>query len=763
MTKQRSFWRQSRTSLLGVLLFAIAASLTATAAETKPRKEKSDEATEAHSGSAPKQRTVSLTFRQMGAWSSVKLRGVEGSQTLGFSIRADEIVVGAKLRIAYDYSPSLLPDLSHLRILLNERVAMVEALPQNKGVGNTREINLDPRLFGENNELRFNLIGHYTRQCEDPFHTSLWLTVSDLSRLELTLAPISGSNDLKNLPAPFFDSRDNMPLKLPFVFTSTPSFGTIKAAGIVASWFGLQAGSRGAQFPVHMNTLPDGNAVIFMQAGESIGGLRGGPGATVSVLQHPTNSLAKLLLVTGGNDEELARAARALALVSPTFTGQSVAVTKETDAAPRKPYDAPAWVPLDRPVRLGELARPTELRVQGYFPEVIRVNYRVPPDVFTWRTPGAPMKLKYRATRLPEHRNSSLAVGLNSSFLHTVALNEPYKKAVQLGGLMPVSTTNHTVREESLFVPPYTVGGRDQLQFTYAFEVIRDGECKNLPPNNLQGAIDPETTIDFSGFPQYAEMPNLGYFANIGYPYTRLADLSETAVVLPDRPNADELGLYMTLMGRMGEATGYPSIRHAVITAADVDKSSDRDLIVIGSSNSQMLMSKWGDLLPMIQINGERRVRAPAKSWLPTYRWDRPDDQSASVVKGSLSFVGNGSLAAIMGFESPLQASRSVVFLHADRPADLRKIADVLIDSERMSQIQGDFAIIDDKSVNFTKVSPTYTLGSLPAFSKLRWFFSDHPLLFAFIALTISALLAALGYRSLRRLMSKRFKKAPLA
>ena len=299
---ERTQW----ASLAAILLLGLSLLFTATSVESKSRvpkaerlkaaQEASDES-DARKGPA-KPRIVSFTFKQMGAWSAIKLRGVDGSQTLSFPIRADEVVVAAKLRIAYDYSPSLIPELSHLKVSLNERFATVLALPKDKGVGNTRDIDIDPRWFFDVNYLRFKLIGHYTRDCEDPFHSSLWLTLSDLGRLELTLAPLSTVNDLKNLPAPFFDKRDNVPLSLPFVFASNPSLGTLKAAGVLASWFGLQAGTRGAQFPVLINNLPEGNAVVFLQTGKTFEGLKGTSASTVSIQPHPSNPLAKLLLMT---------------------------------------------------------------------------------------------------------------------------------------------------------------------------------------------------------------------------------------------------------------------------------------------------------------------------------------------------------------------------------------------------------------------------------------------------------------------------------
>lgn len=702
----------------------------------------------------------------MGAWSSVKLRGIDGSQTLGFSMRADEMVVGATLRIAYDYSPALLADLSHLRIFLNERLVTVEGLPENRNVANTRDIPLDPRLFGDVNELRFNLIGHYSRQCEDPFHSALWLTLSDLGRLDLVLAPVALASDLKNLPAPFLDRRDPLPLKLPFVLAAAPDAATVQAAGVVASWFGMQAGTRGASFPVVLDALPPGNAIVFIKGSGSMAGIKAAPGATISIQPHPTNPNARLLVIGGANDAELARATRAMVLVNPTLAGQSVTVGQEVEAAPRKPYDAPAWMPTDRPVRFGELARPGDLQVRGYFPDVVRVNYRLPPDLFTWRSPGAPMKLRHRASHLPLQRNSTLGINLNNDFIQTLALDGPQPETIQPGARNLLEPIAPAMRQDWLYLPPHAVRGREQLQLAYAFDIPRESECRNLQPDTLQGAIDPESTLDFSAFPHYALLPNLAHFANLGFPFTRMADLSETAVVLPDASNADELGLYLTLMGRMGEATGYPALRHAVVRASEVERMVGRDLIVIGSAERQSLMSKWAERLPMVQANGVRAVRTPDSAWLPSYRWDRADERGARPLPtntGSVSLAQRGRLAAVMGFESPLQAERSVVVLYADVSADLRKIGDLLTDPERSGAIQGDFSIVDDQSVSNVMVGRTYHAGSLPLLGRVHWFFADYPLLFALSALVICLLLAALLYRIRRRIRSGTARKLPLS
>jgi cellulose synthase operon protein B len=705
----------------------------------------------------PSTRTVSLDLKQLGSWSALKLKGMDASKVLAFTVRTDEVVVAAKFSLNYDYSPSLIEELSHLQIHLNDRVVAIDGLPKGKNLGVKREVNLEVGAIRDYNELRFNFVGFASGKCGAGMNASLWLTISELSRLELTLAPKPLAPDLKHLPAPFYDKRDNQPVNLPFVFAANPSLGTIKAAGIVASWFGIQAGNRGAQFPSLLNEIPPSNAIVFLNGKEEVTGFKGVPGAVVSVQVNPNNPNARLLLINGSNDAELMRAAKAIALVHTSLSGKDAAIVSDAEMAPRQPYDAPAWVRTDKPVKFGEIAKPEDLRVKGFMPETIRVNYRLPPDLFTWRTAGVPMQLKYRATRLPGHKNSSLRVALNNTFIDAMALNEP----LQSGALNAKKQSgNNSVWETSLFLPPYAMSMRDQLQLSYSFDILKDGECPELAPDNLVAAIDAESTLDFSVFPKYAALPNLAYFSQLGFPFTRFADLSETAVVISERPSAPEITLYLSVLGRMGEATGLPSLQHSLVTASELSKTPDKDLIVIGTAQNQRLFADWANAMPMYVDNGIRRLREPDVSWRPSYRWEQQDTNIGNKPKGSISLSGSGSLATIMAFESPLKPTRSVVFLYADKPVDFKRITNVLTDPDLISSVQGDFVIANDKSAAHTTISPTYYLGSLPWQNKLKWFLADNPILVAFLALVLALLSAIIVYRPLKFLGAKVFKKA---
>src|SRR5450830_1551776 len=155
---------------------------------------------------------------------SASIRGMLGNSGVTFSIRADQVWTGAKLKINYAYSPSLIPQLSHINVMVNEQVAATIPVPtEQAGQNLQREVIIPPRLITEFNRLNLELIGHYTRDCEDPTHSSLWANVGNDSVLELTLTPIAQANDLALLPQPFFDRRDALPLALPMVFAGTPA------------------------------------------------------------------------------------------------------------------------------------------------------------------------------------------------------------------------------------------------------------------------------------------------------------------------------------------------------------------------------------------------------------------------------------------------------------------------------------------------------------------------------------------------------------
>jgi len=706
--------------------------------------------------------TRELTLTQLGLDYAIRLQGVSATVGIPFSVRADELVTSASLKLNYAYSPALIPELSHLRISVND--VIVTTLPVSRaeaGKPQTADIPIDRRLVTDFNRINIELVGHYTRECEDPAHSSLWATVDASSSLRLNVAPIRVTADLATLPLPFFDRRDVRRAVVPFVLGGASAPATLNAAGIVSSWFGALAGYRGAIFPVFRDEVPAGHAVVFATPETPVAGLTLPPvqGPTVTVIDHPRDPRYKLLLVLGRTAAELKTAASSLALNSRALTGTSATITAFQEPAARKPHDAPHWIASDRPVKLGELAPAGDFSVSGYTPNVVKVNLQLPPDLFNWRSRGIPLDLRYRYTPRVRPDQSTLNLNVNDSFIGSLPLraanrkDDPWWNRLATDWLPDGSLS----QRKEVMLPSLVMGSRSQLRLHYYFQPPA-GNCQTLL-ENVSGAIDPASTIDVSDFPHYIAMPELAAYANSGFPFTRLADLADTAVVLPDNAARNDIETYLGLMGQIGHATGYPALRVSVGSASGIDQWADKDLLVIGSLENQPLFTRWAAQMPL--------QRAPAGG--QQFRLGHWIENTLTLIEGSrqredlpssasdMTVIDNGTDAILAGFESPLQRGRSVVAV-VSNAATQPALLDALMTPGRLKQIQGSMSIVRGAQVSSLLSGETYFVGQLPWFARLQWILSRSPLLLAAMVLLVALLGAAASYASLQLRARKRLQ-----
>ena len=623
-------------------------------------------------------------------------------------------------------------------------------------------VEIPAHLITEFNRLSLQFVGHYSMSCEDPQHSSLWAKISNSSQLDIQVSPLSLPDDLAILPLPFFDRRDARQLSLPFVFATAPDNSTLEAAGALSSWFGAQASYRGAMFSSHFNQLPaSGNAVVLLSGPDA---LKLGPltlpaatGPTLTLMSNPNDANGKLLIITGRDGAELKRAATALVLGSQALSGSRVVIDHLDNVQPRKPYDAPNWLPTDRPVKLGELIAAKQLNVAGYNPGEITVPLNFPPDLFTWRDDGAPLDLKYRYTPQEKSSNSSFIVSFNDGLIQS--RNLPSQDKLDSGVLSALKTNDSLAREVRVRLPLNSVALQSRLQLRYMFDYIKQGECGDIIIDNMRGSVDPESTLDLSGYDHFMAMPNLGVFKDAGFPFTRLADLSQTAVVLPDNAGAADLDAYLTVLGRFGQSTGYPATGVQVMQAAQVAAAADKDLLVLASGANQPLLTQWADRLPAAGNDGQQRFEL---SDLPmrVRDWFSPDpDANQRKARLAMAFSGGQRSTYLTGFESPLKSGRSVVVIASDRPEGLIDATKALIGGEEYTQsIQGSLVVVRGKSIEALVADEQYYVGDLGPFKYVQWMLSRHVgWMFALTGLAI-LLLSGLAYVSLRARAKRRLE-----
>ncbi|KZR34440.1 cellulose synthase regulator BcsB [Enterobacter genomosp. S] len=703
-------------------------------------------------------RDVKLTFAQIAPPpGSMVLRGINPNGGIEFGMRSDEVVSKAMLNLEYTPSPSLLPVQSQLKVYLNDE--LMDVLPVTKeqlGKKTLAQVPINPLFITDFNRVRLEFVGHYRDVCENPANSTLWLDVGRNSSLQMTYQPLALKNDLSAFPVPFFDPRDNRPLNLPMVFAGSPDVTEQLAASIVASWFGSRSGWRGQSFPVMYDKMPDKNAIVFATNAKRPSFLRDHPAVkapTIEMITHPDNPYVKLLVVFGRDEKDLVQAAKGIAQGNILFRGNSVVVDEVKPLLARKPYDAPNWVRTDRAVTFGELKTYEEqLQSTGLEPSPVSLSLNLPPDLYLLRTNGIDINLNYRYTAPVTNDNSRMDISLNNQFLQSFSLtssqetNRLMLRLPVLQGLLDGKT--------DVSIPALKLGAINQLRFNFQYTNPMPGgtveNCITFQPVQNHVVIGDDSTIDFSKYYHFIAMPDLRAFANASFPFSRMADLSESIVVMPKAANEGQVATLLDTMGTIGAQTGLPAVNVTVTNDGSQIQNKDADIMVIGNIPDKLKDEKRVDLL--VQA-AQSWVNTPLRQTeFPSIMPDSGDRQAN--IRTTVS--STGPMAAIVGFQSPYNDQRSVIALLADSPRGYELLNTAMNDSGKRAAMYGSVSVIRESGVNSLRVGDVYYVGHLPWFERLWYALSNHPVLLAVLAALSVVLLAWVLWRLLRIISRRR-------
>jgi hypothetical protein len=323
--------------------------------------------------------------------------------------------------------------------------------------------------------------------------------------------------------------------------------------------------------------------------------------------------------------------------------------------------------------------------------------------------------------------------------------------------VLPFLDTGGAVDRQDITVPAFQLGANNQLQFRFEIVPANETRCRNMLMGS-QAAIDPDSTLDLRFIEHFAVLPNLAMYANSGFPFTRYADLAETAVILPDQPRAGDIATALTALGQFGAVTGTPGIRVLVLPSARAEEAHDRELLVVASADTPGLLQGWQRSLPAV-LGAQARSASPLALFAETgAEWFGGAAPRKHPGQGWAELRSAGPLGALMGFESPLQAGRSVVVLQATDEATLAQVRDVLLDPGKLARVQGDLVMVRGPQVDAYRVGNTYEVGSM-AWWRWIWFqLHQRPLLLVALAGLFGLLIALPIYRSLRLRAQQRLR-----
>jgi cellulose synthase (UDP-forming) len=522
----------------------------------------------------------------------------------------------------------------------------------------------------------------------------------------------------------------------------------MRAAGIIASWFGILNGSRPVRFPVSVGTIPTGNAIVIAENPGQIPDalLQGGPeisGATVAMRTNPSDPNSSVLLVSGDNPDELVRAASALVLNGNTWQGAQVSIQKLTLPAPLRVNDAPRWLSTERIGNIGQMAQtsgqagdPTgELQGDGSAP--MNLYLRLPPDLDFGDRQNLPFHLSYRYNAVPLASGSTLQVYVNGAFVSATPMPHTDKASAVLETVVPIPVVD---------LRPFS----NTVSLKFMFQVARHGNCENVAPPNLQGSILKDSYLDITGISHSAGLPNLELFANAGYPFTRKADLSDTSVVLPQQPSAGELEMFLTMMGHFGAQTGYPVLNVRVTDPAGISRDSADNYLIMGTVDDQPALKSLNGALP-VGVDEEGLHIHDTRGFLDRAAWWRTRGTDA-VQGGQPAAGGKPPDALVEEVQWPEGSGRSAVVIVLRTEESIPNFLSAFLKTSQSSDIAESVSVLHNGQFSSYRVgNDLYTVGEASALTPVVRILQAFPWMMAVVTVMCCFLMAVLLQARLRR------------
>lgn len=647
----------------------------------------------------------SVPLERLGLRSDALRYSTQASFGFPLNTRGDEVLTGIRLELELD--PERFPEeLAGIAVAVNgERAGRLSRAQ----LGPKARFEVDPHLVGAENHVSLELELGPEAPCRSRVPRGTWRLVKG-GAVELAVSPLPLENDLGLLPLPFFDRNVDAEAAIPVVFLGPVTPAAIRAGSLIAAWFGLHVDGK-RRFAVHLGELPESSAVVLL--GGAWPGLEvPGAGPRAAMLDHPRHprSPHKLLVIAGTDGGELEAAALAFAVGEAPLEGPWAALPAPPPPRPRRPYDAPRWFPADGVGRLEAIPGGRALVHQGLGDGALTLRFRMAPDLFSWPREHVRFELHHGQRVPPGVEVPRLEIEVNGQFVGT--LPPPRSPDGEL------ETRMLELRRDHLF-------GYNELRFF--IDAAGAEEACDVPSEaaQVQTHIAGSSVLELGTLPHFAPMPNLALFVDDGFPFTHLADLGETVIVIPDQPHASEVAAVLSFAAHAAEVTGVPGTRVTVLAASSAGprQLAGKDVLVIGSPGSQPLIGKSQRWAPL-ELGEVPTPRVPSiGAWVQKILGGESAHGELARARAALS--GGARHAFAFGFESPYSPGRSVVVIAASTPDRVPTLAELQGFAETRYPTN-DLLVLSGDARRLFRIGPTYEVGSLPVVTRLRWRLSEH-------------------------------------
>jgi len=700
---------------------------------------------------APTAALQTLTLKDMGVRDGIEMRGPHSYYSARFTLSHAQVPRQATFRLVYTIDPSLEMRTSTLRVALNGITisSFSPAADQIPSQGiSTVDIAISGDALVRNNLLTFEFTGSGVLQSEEKVKTQVYLRISNISTLEVSGERLPWENDLSQLPLPIFDGELQATTTVPIVFLAPPTPKALEAAGIVASWLGIQASAKPVHFTVSFGQIPVGNAILLANRPAELPAefkIPPGTGPLIALRSNPADAAGKVLVLAGQDDDQLLNAARSLAqtvhdpgtnAAHAALAGDTAQVAEVAMPQPRARDDAPRWLPVTRTAPLASCQTPDAYSSDGSTPVLLYLH--VPPDLYYGEVQTVTMHLHYRYNAAPVATGSALRVFVNGMLVNEIPLQPGSGYADgQRTILVPVASLR-----------PFG----NTVQFNFDFIRDKRKHAEGSDAVALDGKILCNSSIDLHGLSLWATMPNLELFANAGYPFTRMADLSETTVVLPSNPSREEVALYLHLMAHFGAQTGYPALRVAVAGPETVI-SKGRDYLILGTLENQPAFSALAPSLPVsfdssgLHVQQEQGYVASGMTFTTLLKRRWMERLGLSGAPGLPSNPSGIPEALIEEIESPSSPDRSIVLIELRQDSSAEVFSNEFLDRSQSGDIAGSASVLANGHFqSYGMGAAAYHVGDVTWYAILRIWLTQHFLLLLLAVTAFMFMLASWIY-----------------
>lgn len=552
--------------------------LPAKTADTEPLQPQTDSSSTSNSGAALVVNPLAagkyvLEFsRSPIVGQRFQLRGIYDEARLQFTRPRNWQTKALKLQLRFRHSGALYATRSNLTALVNGTV--VGSFPLNRKDGEiaTTTFNVPSKLIQDYNEVVIAALQNNSPTCtQDPFDPSLWTEVLPDSKLVFDFQPQPTRLDFSRYPYPVFDNLNLEPNQIAYLLPKQVDETWLTAAARFQTVLGRYAQFRPMQTRLtdSLENMKANERLVLIGTPQSqplIGQLnlplplkdnqwqnksnQALPPDTGVLILTTTQSGDNLVLIASGNSHAgVAKAVQFLvqARDRQLGTGQALVVNaiEEVPTPPLREW--PGYLPPQDKFQLKDLKDLNEksledITVRGSEAPPIEYNFRaLPDDNFQG------------GNTLIVHYSYSPQVNPLTSLLE-----------VQLDGRAIVGkrldSTQGGFRETlKVDLPEGRITPQSKLQVRFQLDSREQRSCNRAIDQQLWGTVHSDTEVNLAR-QTIGRLPDLRLLQS-AYPFAAPQDLSQLAIVLPQKVAPADLQVMLQVVERLGRLTKANSVK----------------------------------------------------------------------------------------------------------------------------------------------------------------------------------------------------------